>query len=270
MRKGKKALAMALLLGVASGPALAGFAVVQTPAEEGHAVSPVGDAVVAGSSAGVTQVGAPAEGQPVVKGFAKEVSLLTALKQIVPHGWTAKRVGNLDVSKPVSWRGEHRVWVDVLHTMASTYGFSAIVDWDQKILTVGPAGMSPAVPTAQAAPAAAEPAIAREVHPVSAPGVKTWELQTDLTLKENVAAWCKAAGWTLSWAAADYPVESKVVLTGDLDADNGPIYKLSQAYSTAEQPITFTFWSNRVLRVENASYRQSPLSEERPNQRAMN
>lgn len=266
------------------------------------------------SKGGLVQLGSPKKTQPVVKGFAKEITLVTALKQIVPNGWHAKRAGGLDVSQLVSWRGEGRDWTEVLQNLAVDNGFLATLDWDKNELTVAPATMKAAAPLAEItnrqrvvalASASAPAASARVVAPVgtsAAPGailspapgaramapsaapvaaivqpapkpavaVKTWTLKPELTLRENIEAWAKKGGYEVSWAAVNYPVAHSVTLAGELDAEGGPLHQLVEGYRTAEQPIAVSFWSNNVIRVENASYKQLPLKDETPNRRAMN
>lgn len=273
MKNGKMALLAALVFGVA-GQAQAGFAVVT----EQSGASPAADRQQsvaepsAPTSAGLFQKGEPDAMIPIVKGFAKEISLLTALKQIVPKGWKAKRSGNLDVSMPVSWRGEGRSWTEVLDTMARAHGIAASIDWGKKELTVATAGdQAVAVPERSSASAVQAPAPAANVAEESRPAERaSWVLKPEMTLKENVTVWAKTAGWEVSWGAVDYPVANQVVLHGNFDAEDGPISQLAQAYSAAEQPLTFSFWTNKVIRVENAAYKQSVPSDQRPNHRAMN
>lgn len=204
-------------------------------------------------SAGVSQVGNPSSAQPYVRGFANEVSLLTALKQIVPIGWHAKRVGQIDTQMSVSWRGNNRVWLSVLDQLAQENGFVATVNWNTKELTVEPAGQSQSN---------------RVISEVRAPS--EWVLRPEMTLKENVTEWARNAGWTVSWGSVDYPVTNTVVFQGgEIDADNGPLHQLVEAYKTAEQPLVVSFWTNRVIRIENASYQQVPAKDEMPNHRAL-
>lgn len=289
----KKALGVAVALTLVAGSAQATFKVETDPKAQRVMRASVP------SKGGLVQAGSAKKAQPVVKGFAKEVSLVTALKQIVPNGWHAKRAGGLDVSQLVSWRGEGRPWTEVLQNLAVDNGFLATVDWEKNELTVAPATMKDAAPLAEitnrhrvltlagAAPTAsnAAPAIASISRPtVASPApqaqapapakpvvaaVKTWNLRTDLTLRENIEAWAKKGGYEVSWAAVNYPIAHPVTLAGELDAEGGPLHQLVEGYRTAEQPITVSFWSNNVIRVENASYKQLPLKEEAPNRRAM-
>lgn len=239
---------------VCGGVAHAGFAVE----EPGTAVS-----TSARSNAGLAQMGIPDSSQQMstVRGVAREISLLIALKQIVPQGWKAKRAGGLDINQMVSWRGEGRSWVAVLQDMAVANNFTAMIDWTKHEVTVAPAqftptgdGLHPSSVVAAAAPS----------------GVRTWELVPTLTLRENIEGWAKSAGWSVSWASVDYPVTAKVSITGGFDDElNGPLVQLAKAYGAAEQPLTFTFYTNRVVRVENSTYRQVNVRDQAPNPRAM-
>lgn len=202
-------------------------------------------------TAGVSQIGAPRGVIGLTKGFAKEVSILTALKQIVPEGWHAKKAGDVDVSRVVSWKGDGRTWVEILHGLGISYNFAAVIDWDRKELTVSPAGGA-VFQARESKQVAQEPA---------AP--KSWTLKTELTLKENVEAWAKTSGWNVSWGAVDYPISVPVTLVGELDEEGGPLHQLSEAYRAAEQPLVFSFKSlNRVIRVENAIYKPLPQKDE--------
>jgi hypothetical protein len=217
--------------------------------------------------AGVTQIGSPAMAQPVVRGMAKEVSLLTALKQIVPQGWRAKRVGAVSVDQMVAWRGDGRSWVAVLQDVAVAGNFNATVDWERREVSVGPAASK----SAQAWSAHGGAVSVVAVAPQSAPAIKTWTLVPSLTLRENVEAWGKLAGWDVSWVAADYGVTTAVSLTGAIDDEvSGPIPQLAAAYETADQPLEFKFYAgNRVVRVQNATYKQLKIQDPIPNRRAM-
>ena len=210
---------------------------------------------VAGVPAGVSQIGSSRGQLPAVKGFARDVSVLTALKQIVPEGWHAKKAGDIDINKTVSWRGDGRNWIEILHSLGVTNGFSAQVNWDSHELTISPVGGA----SAQSAIKVREGKEAK----AEVAGPKSWVLKTDLTLKENIEAWAKESGWTVSWAAVDYPVSVQVTLSGELDEENGPIHSLSEAYRQSEQPLVFSFKTqNRVIRVENATYKPLPQKDE--------
>lgn len=263
MKKMNKALGVAFALAMVTGAAQAGFN-VEAPQQR-----LVDSAVPA--KGGLVNIGAPKVRQPVVKGFANEVSLITALKQVVPEGWHAKRSGGLDVSQLVSWKGEQKPWAEVLENLAVDYGFSATLDWDKKELTVAPSTIKTS--NILALKNAVGRNVIEAVKPVTevaaGPSVKSWVLSDELTLRQNIEAWAKKENYKVSWAAVNYPINQPVTLTGDLDAENGPLFQLVEAYRLAEQPITITFWSNRVIRVENASFKQLPLTDEVPNRRAM-
>lgn len=243
-------MSIALMFSALAISAQAGFIENAQPAQTGGRGGYVHAPVEA---AGVSQVGSPSSSQPYVRGFANDVSLLTALKQIVPAGWHAKRVGQIDTQMSVSWRGNNRIWVSVLDQLAQENGFVATVNWNSKELTVAPAGVTQSN---------------RVISEVRTPS--EWVLRPELTLKENVMEWARNSGWTVSWGAVDYPVTNTVVFQGgEIDAENGPLHQLVEAYKTAEQPLVVSFWTNRVIRIENASYQQVPSKDEMPNHRAL-
>ncbi|MBA4242229.1 MAG: hypothetical protein C0448_16025, partial [Sphingobacteriaceae bacterium] len=65
------------------------------------------------------------------------------------------------------------------------------------------------------------------------------------------------AGYELVWMGEDYPVQKRV-LSGEFEANDGPIKQLSEDYgpnSRVEKPLTFTFYK-KTLVVENLKYEQ--------------
>lgn len=213
------------------------------------------------SNAGLTHLGEPASAPQMARGLARDVPLVTALKQIVPEGWRAKRAGNLDVNRLVSWRAQGRSWPDVLHELAANNNFNALVDWNKQEVTVAPAEFTASSAEGFRSSGATAP---------TAPAARSWDLTPTLTLRENVEAWAKSAGWSVSWAGVDYQVSNKVSVVGLFeDETGGPLAQIAKAYSRAEQPLTFTFYTNRVVRVENSTYRQVNVNDQLPNHRAM-
>lgn len=261
MKKIKMSSLFAIATLAVVGSAHAGFSVEESDAARQDALR-ASESRADQLRAGLAQMGAPSGPQPIVRGMAKDIPLLTAMKQIVPVGWKAKRAGGLDVAQLVSWRAGGKTWVEVLHDVAVSNGFNAMVDWSKQEITVAPATF---VPTGDGMRPSSILGAA-----VVQPSQKVWNLNTSLTLRENVEAWAKEAGWSVSWAAVDYPVTTKVSLTGVLDDPTaGPLVQLAKAYETAEQPLTFTFYTNKVVRVENASFKQINVRDQLPNHRAM-
>lgn len=277
MKKKHLSMLVAVALGGLTGVAHAGFEVEDSAAKAKR----VDETRPAGRLA---QVGVAPSLQPTARGIANGVSLTTALKQIVPPGWRAKKSGALDVGQKVSWRGDGRPWIDVLQDLATEHNINVLVDWNAKEVTVASgsdagapvsSGASPSLSSAlsfkrsDAAPSEGLRQIA-VIEPIARPAKNTWTLLPTLTLRENIEAWGKEAGWEVSWAASNYPVGARVVLTGAFDdAAEGPLFQLAKAYETAEQPLTFRFFTNNVLRVENASYKQLATPDPMPNPRAM-
>lgn len=98
--------------------------------------------------------------------------------------------------------------------------------------------------------------VAKDVAPK--PIIQTWYEDSALSLKENVLNWAKKAGYKVVWDGDNYAVDSRT-LTGDFDADNGPIHQLSIDYgpkSVVKQPLSFDFYQNKTLVVKDLKYVQ--------------
>lgn len=217
----------------------------------------------------VSQVGTPTASEPV-RGWANDIELMTALKQVVPNGWKAKKVGNVDMSQKVSWQGG-KPWVDILGNIATTSGFSAKVDWTNKEVTVigstaaitstsgkNPFSTNNTNTTTKIGSSSLNSAIS--TTPVVSSYSQTWLLSKNKTLKENIQDWATKAGWTVSWDAPDYRIVADVTLTGSLDDKNGPIARIIAAYQTAEQPLIARLSEgNKVIRIESRNYRQETV-----------
>lgn len=88
----------------------------------------------------------------------------------------------------------------------------------------------------------------------------SYQLNAAKSLKENVSVWAAKAGYKLVWTGDDYPVSDSVLVAGAFDADNGPIEALSVDYgaeSRVQVPLSFVFYKNKTLVVENVKYEQS-------------
>lgn len=96
--------------------------------------------------------------------------------------------------------------------------------------------------------------------PVHAPVVvNAWMLEPTKSLKENVIDFGKSVGYKVEWIGEDYPVDEQRPLNGEFDSDNGPIGQLSKDYgpkSRVKQPLSFQFFQNRTLVVENWQFEQ--------------
>lgn len=92
------------------------------------------------------------------------------------------------------------------------------------------------------------------------PPPPTWTLDTTLSLKDNVEKWASTAGYRLVWTGEDYSVGQSHTMVGEFDSENGPIKQLSVDYgpsSRVQVPLSFQFYQNKTLVVENWLFEQS-------------
>lgn len=221
----------------------------------------------------ITQIGTPV-GSEALRGWANDIELMTALKQVVPTGWKAKKVGSVDMNRKVSWQGGKH-WVEILSNIASTSGFTAKVDWNSKEVTiVGGSSSASTLTTSSSTTTGKNPFSANSSTKIGSPSLssaisttpvvssysQTWLLSKNKTLKENIQDWASKAGWTVSWDAPDYRIVADVTLTGSIDDSNGPIARIIAAYQTAEQPLIAKLSEgNKVIRIESRNYRQETV-----------
>lgn len=282
-------LAAAVAFGLASFPARADFIVDdKSDAPKPTTVKPVLlPAPVAVSSATpvnqgrLIQVGAPLPG-PAIEGWGDDVPLSLVLEQVVPKGWEVE-TGNVDTSKRVSWKGG-RSWHAIVGDLAYGYRFDARIDWVDQRVTLGsvntaapslagsaaPIRKEGSAPVAQAAvtPAVRPADFVPAVKPIAppAPVVQTWTLDPTKTLRENVEAWTKKAGWShVVWEGADYPVVASATFTGSFDSPEGPLAELISAYDGSEQPLLARLLRrDKVVHVTNRNYVPAVVSPTSP------
>lgn len=191
-----------------------------------------------------------------VRGWADQVPLEMALSQVVPSDWSIQARG-VDLKSDISWRGD-KPWVEVLSDLTRQGKFNANVVWDRKVVVVFPVGaldgtaLSP-LPTKHSSPVPKPVAV---VVPPPAPVVKTWKIDPNLTLRGNVEAWAKQAGWnTVVWEAADYPIVAPAVLSGEFASPTGPLAKLIDAYRDSDQPLEVSLSTmDKVVHVTNKNF----------------
>lgn len=126
-----------------------------------------------------------------------------------------------------------------------------------EVLTLGGSQASTEVHKTEVAPVVVAAPVA---PPAPAP---TWHMVKEKSLKQNVEAWATAAGYRLRWEAPNYPGDDRTFV-GAFDAKGGPIHQLSIDYGfdeltgepVVESPLSFQFYQNNTLVVEEAKFEQ--------------
>jgi hypothetical protein len=194
-------------------------------------------------AAAVRHLGRPATARAAsAPGWGRQIPLSIAVAQIVPSDWSVVYVGAGDAQASVqgslvTWQGGSD-WTAVLDNALRTPAASqpyVTLDWPEKKVWIGQPGSAAPVPPAP---------------------VKVWTLLPTLSLRENIEAWSKKAGWTVVWEAVDYAVVAKVEFRGEFDSPEGPLAELIRAYEKSDQPIQVRLKTlDRVLHVVNKNYR---------------
>lgn len=104
--------------------------------------------------------------------------------------------------------------------------------------------------------------------PIQAAPAAKWLIDPRLSLKQNVEAWAKQAGWSaVVWEAADYQMVAPAVFEGDFTASDGPLAKLISAYSKSDQPLQVKLSTqDRVVHVTNKNYQPAVVAPMTPSQ----
>lgn len=97
------------------------------------------------------------------------------------------------------------------------------------------------------------------------PGNNVWVLKEGLSLRENLIAWGKVAGWDVDWADTliDYPIDHSATLVGQFYGKGGVVDRVLAATAERENPLVGNFFKgNHVVVITNAGY--NPEKPSRP------
>ena len=157
----------------------------------------------------------------VVQGFASQVPLVLALRQILPAGRGFSLDQDVDMDVLVSYKGG-KSWRETLRDMLASVGLVSHEQGSAVVISRAPAGGS--VLATQAIKSSigtlsvgAAPAPRVEV-PVLDNGSGGWAAQRGDTLRKVLAGWCQRSGVELQWLAEyDYPVEASAHFNGSFE-----------------------------------------------------
>ena len=179
----------------------------------------------------------------VVRGFAKQVPLAVALRQILPPGYGFSVDPDVDLGVLISFQGG-KPWRDTLKDALEPAGLA--MHEDGQMVTVGRAE-NMVISTSLVAPHAMAPSQpvdmpateAMSMAPTNEPVVEKWQASRGDSLHKIVQAWSERANVELNWLAEyDYPLQASVsfsgtyedavrnLLTGFQEASPQPIAKL--------------------------------------------
>lgn len=218
-------------------PAVSSEIPAETNAATEHVLSLPGEAL--SSSASLAQ-------EKAVKGFADNVPLAVALRQILPPEIGFSVSQDVSLGTLVSWKGGSP-WRETLRSMLQSVGLT-IQEQGQMVRisrnrdgASAPASTTPTLqPPADNKPLALLPSAGADSAalqtPISVPEVTpagsqamvapqgqsnmvdTWTANRGDTLRKVLEDWCRRSGVELSWQAEyDYPLQASVTLTGTFE-----------------------------------------------------
>jgi hypothetical protein len=180
----------------------------------------------------------PSVGDDVVRGFASQVPLTLALRQILPAAYSFSLDQDVDMDTQVSYKGG-KPWRE---TLGDVLGSVGLTSHDQgNVVTVSRASTagvvmppqvtkaavesSALVPLSSAPAISAAPVLSKDVMPEmplvdvgAGSGAGSWTAQRGDTLRKVLSAWCQRAGVELQWLAEyDYPVEASAHFNGGFE-----------------------------------------------------
>ena len=225
------------------------------PAAAVKAAAPVAAPVAATTQAAPTQ--ASIKGSSTVHGafemkaepkkgslFGKNVPLFVALENLVPNSksWTIVFQPGTE-NLPVSWK-DATTWRDAVVQISKSNRLMIAINEPAKRISV-----------ARSADMAKR---------LAQPGQDVWQLNTQLSLRGNLEAWAKKAGWKVDWGTTqiDYPVDHSATLVGNFAGRGGVVDRVLNATASREVPLTAKFYrGNNVVVIQEDGYKpEAPVT----------
>lgn len=217
-------------------PRIAPVAVAPTPV----APTPVAPAPVAPVAATVipATIKAPVTSLEAGSLYGKSVPLSVALENLVPDrsSWTVIYEPGTEV-RQVSWKGA-RDWRDAIKQIGNNHNMTIGMNEQAKRIAVS---FSPTM-----------------ANQLIQPGTNVWQLKSGISLRENLIAWGKQAGWQVDWSSTmvDYPIDHPATMVGQFSGKGGVVDRLLNATSNRETPLIGHFYSgNHVVVIGEAGYK---------------
>jgi len=189
----------------------------------------------------------PASGGDIVQGFASDVPLALALRQVLPVGYSFSIDQNIDMDTDVSYKGG-KSWRETVREMIAPAGLvsreqgTTLIVSRVPVAASAPMAIAPSVPAPSstqvlsvsgAVPAPTPQSLGRMDMPAPAPqmiaarsdipalsvsSADGWSADHGDTLHRVLTKWCARAGVELQWLAEyDYPVEASVHFSGGFE-----------------------------------------------------
>ncbi|MEA1987770.1 MAG: TcpQ domain-containing protein [Pseudomonadota bacterium] len=156
----------------------------------------------------------------VIEGYAKNVPLSLALKQVIPEGWNVLFSDSVSKGQIVSWRGD-RPWAKVMKQLADQANLYVEIQPDGHKVLISKSSQSNKLGTVVHKSGFADP----KTYTMES---KVWQLRSGHLLSEELDRWAKSVGWSVYWGLErDYVIENPVAFTGTL---TNSIKKLIRSY----------------------------------------
>lgn len=170
--------------------------------------------------------------------YGKSVPLSVALENLVPDrsSWTVIYEPGTEV-RQVSWKGAHD-WRDAIKQIGRNHNMTIGMNEQAKRIAVS---FSP-----------------KMANQLIQPGTNVWQLKAGISLRENLIAWGKQAGWQIDWSSTmvDYPIDHPATMVGQFSGKGGVVDRLLNATSNRETPLIGHFYSgNHVVVIGEAGYK---------------
>ena len=150
-------------------------------------------------------------GADVVQGFALQVPLALALRQVLPIGYSFSIDQGIDMDTLVSYKGG-KAWRETLNTMLAPEGLASHEQGTVVTISRNGASVVDKAPLLSRQPVGTLGnfrAPLETAPPVNVSSADGWSAERGDTLRKVLTDWCRRSGVELKWQAEyDYPIEA--------------------------------------------------------------
>lgn len=176
----------------------------------------------------------------IIMTSGKDLPLHIAVENIVPTERYQIKYQEGIHDMEITWSGGND-WQDTLYVMARQNGLTVFVNEKDKFVGVS---LHPDMAIH----------LAKQMPTV-------WNVETHLSLRENLKEWATQAGWQMEWDSnleRDYAAPHDAVFMGDFVGQKGVVQELLSAYKSADVPLKATFYmKNKVVVISRGGHKQT-------------
>jgi len=183
--------------------------------------------------------------QDVVEGFANDVPMELALRQVVPEDWVMLFTQDVDKNQKVTWFGG-KPWANILKNISESNSVNFEIQSDSRKILVENAGGS------KAGKVVFKTGVSSSTNYQMK--AKVWQINKDQYLSEALSGWARSVGWNLHWdLERDFIIEHPARFNGTLMQAIEELISSYQLQRAMLRVKATQHFDNRIIHIHKVS-----------------